>query len=654
MDIGTTNVYFDGCAAVSVVNKDTHYTAGQTFISGDLGLNLLISMSSVPESIKYKEIQEFEFNIYAEQYESAETSADVLISSLASGFDLDSVTFLTSPTSFGSAQNYPIYQENVPGYCSIKPLWNIEAVRAALFYGMKFMSYHAVLQTPNGSNRPYWKLTHGESNVGINASLTYPVGDATISKALDTVFQWSAKPESIYTLFPVETKSTKFRWRYENAESYNEVSLGSQTQYVIPGGTFETGTIEWQVEITANSGTVMTSAWQTTEVREPVSSALPLQPKNSVVDGSSETTFAWEHIIETGTDQTKFDLQISTDDSEWATVCSVSTSETSVAVPADTFLAGDLYWRVRTYNTDGVAGEWSASAHCVVIAAPATPGVTVTDNAPQFAIRWQQAGQQAYEIRLDEKTIAKKFGAESSYQYDDYLEPGTYKIQVRIQNQYSMWSDWGKSSITIENAEGPAISLSASEDNDVQLQWMTSGSYSSFIIYRNGKKIAQTSGLSFTDHFAIGHTNYQVRGIYADSGNYTMSGTVTVNIAVKDMQIADVKDPHWLSLSKSSASLRTTKFYSSQSVTYTSYAGAALPSAEIGEHVSKSYQLDAAWKTSDLDNRKAFEALLGRLVCVKTPYGRRIIGVLNPIDWQENRFISSYSCTITLVDWEEG
>lgn len=655
MGIETTNVYFDECAAISSVNQNTNYTPGKTYISGDLELDLLISISSIPEGIKYKEIYKSAFMAYAEQYESIAQTATVYFVFFDSGFDPASVTYEERPGWFGHLQQFSINKDDSPGYNGIESsLWSIEATRAVFYYGMSISSGFVVLQTPNGANKPYWKLTHSESDIGINPSLTYPVGDATISKAIETVFQWSAKPESIYTLFPVETRSTKFRWRYKNAESYNEVSLGSQTQYVIPGGTFETGIIEWQVEITANSGTVMTSAWQTTEVREPVSSALPLQPKNSVVDGSSETIFAWEHIIETGTDQTKFDLQTSPDNSVWTTIFSETTPETSVTVPADTLSAGDLYWRVRTYNTDGIAGEWSASAHCVVIAAPSTPGVTVTDNAPKFAIRWQQAGQQAYEIRLDEKTIAKKFGAESSYQYDDYLEPGTYEIQVRIQNQYGMWSDWGKSSIIIENAEGHAISLSASVDNDVQLQWMTSGSYNSFIIYRDGNKIAQTSELSFADHFAIGHTTYQVRGIYADSGHYTMSEPVAVDVIVKDMQIANVKDPHWLNLSKSSTSLRTTKFYASQSVTYTSHAGAALPSAEIGEHVSKSYQLDVAWKASDLAHRKAFEALLGCLVCVKTPYGRRIIGILNPIDWQENRFISNYSCTITLVDWEDG
>lgn len=93
----------------------------------------------------------------------------------------------------------------------------------------------------------------------------------------------------------------------------------------------------------------------------------------------------------------------------------------------------------------------------------------------------------------------------------------------------------------------------------------------------------------------------------------------------------------------------------SRSVTYLHHVGAALPSAEIGEAVTMTYNLDCAFKTSDLEAAKAFEALLGQLVCIKEPGGERYVGVLDSLS-KENvrRLYRSYTATITLVDWEEG
>ena len=254
---------------------------------------------------------------------------------------------------------------------------------------------------------------------------------------------------------------------------------------------------------------------------------------------------------------------------------------------------------------------------------------------------------------VDGTVIAKTFSVESIYRHDGYLEPGTHKVQVRIQNKYQMWSEWGTANLQIENVEGEEIQLAAAGNNEVALSWNTSGAYDSYIVYRNGVKIAETANTAYIDHFAVGEAAYQVGGVYADSGYYTLSNVATVAISPETLLIADVSNPMWIELPLSASSLRSASLSASQSVTYTHYIGGGLPGAEIGEAVSKSYDLDCAFKATDLERIRQFEALLGKVVCIKTPSQRRIVGVMSQMSARENRFYVAYSAPITEVRWEE-
>ena len=75
-----------------------------------------------------------------------------------------------------------------------------------------------------------------------------------------------------------------------------------------------------------------------------------------------EITFKWQHIIETGTEQTKFDIEKSSDGVSFTALASQTTAIQSYVVAANALAAGTIYWRVRTYNTDNAAGAWSDTA----------------------------------------------------------------------------------------------------------------------------------------------------------------------------------------------------------------------------------------------------------------------------------------------------
>ena len=649
-------IYFDKAAVISEKNQNTNYAAGATYTyDSALGSELLVKTTGSVDDIKFRKITKaYLFVHIASWISDASTAATIYNRYLNKSFDETNVTWGTAPTKVGNYYNIIAYKSNVPGYERVDiGEYPTVYIPSFLDFGFSLSVFDANVTTPNGENKPYLLIECGEENVGLTVEQQFPIASSTISKALDTVFSWSADNYD-ETLADVVPESTKFRWRYAGESSYNEIDVGTDKSYTIPANKFQSGTLEWQVSIEANSGITTTTGWVSVPITEPLSSASVESPNNTVLDSSSSNVFRWNHIISNGTPQKRYDLQISNDNSAWTTIRTMETAETSVEIPAGTLSGGDLYWRVRTYNSDDVAGSWSDSAHCIVVAAPAVPSVAVTDNSPRFAIRWQQDGQQAYEIELDGKVILRRFGVDTSYRHTEYLTPGEHAVRVRIQNKYALWSDWGKTGITIENSDGDAINVFVTNTNPVELAIKTTGSYSAFLIYRDGVKIAETARDSYTDEFAVGNTVYQVRGVYADSGYYTMSNEASASVHVPCLMIAEVENPVWQKLKYSTSSIRSTALNAAPTVTYQHYVGTALPSAEIGESVEKIFTLDCAFRKSDLSEAQAFESLLGKLVCVKEPSGERYFGVLDSMGKETSLFYRAYSASITLVHWEEG
>lgn len=649
--VRTRKIYFDQCAAISGVNRETHYTPGPTWHwDRDLETEFLMRCSTFPDDIKFKPITKADYYLYISRviYDHTTHGPENAIG-LSEMFDPNTVTYATKPRVYNGSEIYgEWYRELVPGYMKGTIYdWDFNYLRSYIKYGVLQEAVLVDISTPNGRNKPYLELTYDDQDAGILPELTYPVSGATVPPSIDTKFTWSCKAEAS-TLESLKTRTAKLRWRVPG-QTAKEIDVGTAREYTVPGGTFLSGFIEWQIELTANSDVVKTSQWERVEVKEPVPSTTLIAPKNTIIDAAAVNKFEWSHIIETGTKQKQFEMQTSPNGSGWATFRTGVTSDTFMDVAPDTLQAGDLYWRVRTYNTDGVPGDWSEPAHCIVIAAPKPPTVVVTDTAPKFAVRWQQTGQQAYELQLDGATVAKRFGTETDYTSQTYLEPGTHIVRVRIQNHFSLWSEWGETVLEIVNQPGEQISLAATATKEhVSLSWVTKGTYDTYLIFRNGKPIAETVQRHYTDQFALGLCKYVVYGIRNTDGYFTQSTEQILDVTVPEMMIAEVDHPVWLSLALSTSELRSTSWSASASVTFLNYVGHRLPYAEVGEHENGSYMLIVSWRTDDLASQLAFERLRGKPVCLKTPYGRRVIGVIASIDCiAQDRFTTSYSATIT-------
>ena len=388
---------------------------------------------------------------------------------------------------------------------------------------------------------------------------------------------------------------------------------------------------------------------------EALSTAEPVSPAGIVIDGTAVNRFSWQHVISTGTAQTKAELQQSTDGSTWSALATVTGADTYWDAPADTFTAGTKYWRVRTYNTDGNAGEWSASAEFIAINAPSTPAITIKSTAPRSTIAWQTSEQQAYQLELSNGyQSGTVYGVAKEWTSPAYLSDGAYTVRVRVQNQYGLWSDWGEAALPVTNTPGEAITLTAMAEQAATLSWQTAGSYDFFVVERDGLAIAKTTARQYTDLTSIGSVSYRVRGCYADSANYGLSPAATVEVFPACNTICELAAGAWLDMPLSETQTRSNSKTLSAQISAVHLLGLAYPVAEASEFRDLVLSVTCAIPRGDAADAAALEAMLGRLVCLKTPEGSMATGYIADLQAEADEFMWRYAFDVQNTHRQEA
>ena len=504
-----------------------------------------------------------------------------------------------------------------------------------------------------GTDRPYLTTSVDDSFVcGLNVGSLSP-SDGAIIKTEQNVFGWLASdPEQC--LAELKQISAIFRWRAGTSGTIHTINVSGNTQSVtVPANTFAgTTSIQWQVAVTANSGVVTTSNWVTLSTADATSTAAPLSPVDTVIDGSKDVLFQWQHSISTGTAQSKADLQKSTDGSTWTTLATVTGAARQWTCPAGTLTSSIKYWRVRTYNADGVAGEWSDAAQIVVIAAPTAPSIQIKSTGPRPSISWQTSEQEAYQVELDGKLSGgTHYGTDKTWTSPAYLADGSHTVRVRVQNQYGMWSDWGAAALPVTNTPGASISLTVQASSVADLSWQTSGSYDFYLVYRNEKPIAKLTQTQYTDELSSGSVTYQVRGCYADSGNYGISQAVTVDVRAGVHQVSDLETGLTLRLPYSDSQHRQTTRTLSRQIELLQLSGAYYPVAVEVDSGTDALSITAA--LTDETQVRQLMNLVGKLVCAKTPQGDMVIGYITSLPKQHDGFLNVFNFTVEQIDYDD-
>lgn len=661
----TFTVQASGSTAVAKNHPNTNYsdlTQYKFFVepfTGDAGNikrgdNVYINFPVPGDTYKFKRVTKVTLAFYAQP--TAESDATykgiwTYVNALASQFDADAMTYATRPEIY---QTFTGVSEQANGNWTalneiiqlnaVFDLKNYKSKKEELQQGIRngFVvalrggesgTSEAIIFGAKSTRKPSLVCEYSNDTVGITADGFAPTAGAFVNRFEKNMFTWRCDDDtadSQVCFAEIKQTSAVFEWREKNASASKTISVsGATTACTVPANTFPSGTIEWRVKVTANSGTTTTSAWQEITTTDVTPTAKPVSPSGIVIDATIANRFSWQHIISTGTPQSKADLQWSADGTTWNTLATVAGENQYYDVPANKFTSGTKYWRVRTYNTDGIAGEWSDAAQIVVIAAPTAPSIQIKSTGPRPSISWQTSEQEAYQVELDGKlSVGTHYGTDKTWTSPAYLADGSHTVRVRVQNQYGMWSDWGAAALPVTNTPGASITLSVQASSVADLNWQTSGSYDFYLVYRNDKPIAKLTQTQYTDELSSGNVIYQVRGCYADSSNYGLSSAVTVTITTGQyVTLYGIASGKKVMLKHCGLKNQPVQNAINRDIQYIFMYGSTYPHAERSEFVTKKVGGTAVFLPGE--DKAGFDALIGELVCLKTQSGEMVIGYLN-------------------------
>lgn len=491
---------------------------------------------------------------------------------------------------------------------------------------------------------PTMTATYNEGSVV--TELNSPKG--FVDRTSSTVFSWS----NTYSTFPVGTvtqTSATLRWKQGASGTVHTINIsGSSTSYTMAANTLPSSDdIYWQVSTNTSAGSA-TSAWQKITTIDTIPVTTAISPNGVYIDGSTSIRFTWSHSTETGTAQKKYDIQTSTDGSTWTTISSETTPNQYADISADTFVSGTLHWRVRTYNVDNVAGDWSNELTCIVISNPSAPGVVIDAAVPFAQIRWTASDQQAYEIKTGTTNTGIIYGTDKKYTFPQPLDDGLTTVSVRVMNIYGLWSPWGSATANIVNTPGTAPTLTADAGEEASLSWTAVSLSSEYWVYRNNTLIARTTELTYIDRTVSGFAVYRVRAIMSDGRNYTDSNIVSVTVTVDHPSVFALDGSAAVDLTYSMSSAPTVTTSLARDISFMQYNNTELPTTEVSPFRSRSVTIAPAFKSAS--EAAAFESLIGKLVCYRDQYGTNITGVMSAMSKTQTVFFVSYATTITEVD----
>ena len=233
-----------------------------------------------------------------------------------------------------------------------------------------------------------------------------------------------------------------------------------------------------------------------------------------------EATFTWSHATEYGTPQYAYDLQYSLDNGgSWTTLEShkITTNTTKTATLTN---AGVYLWRVRTYNSNDVAGEWASATF--VNNMPANPPINLSVNTKgRPTVSWASVSQTAYQVQfLSNDTVVYDSGAvytpQTSHFVNQYFNDNrAYTVRVRIYNALGEISEWVEVGYQQESVNDVVFDVTAAEDGGAVITVTLDDVFTKYYLQRNNKVIAEFSRV-YTDKYAVGLTNYSVVAVTSE------------------------------------------------------------------------------------------------------------------------------------------
>ena len=673
--MATVRLYPSQHAVVNYVQPNYHGTAGSTVtLRNENNVSSTqpryVCKFDTPEEMRWSRIYSIDLYCYARSITPVTTAsgrsyyeAMLYASALKQPFDFTNGTYADISNAGGGSsvcylnwsslgdRKVPSYQTAFNSYSS-----NLAAaLRLAnngVFFAYEDYAYtsdNLVIDTATGTNKPYIDVTYIDGTVEITPRNFNPTG-GYIDDSKEKPFTWAYKLsyDIIDETGYLAASSFALEWQPEGGSIRTIAATASGV--TVPANTFPaTGSFTARVKITDPEGRVTYSDWATYTTTEATpSTPTATAPKSTVETAVEPVVFKWQHKIGTDTPQSAAELQYSTDKTTWKPLADVTGPSQSLAVSLENMNAGEIYWRVRTANTDGVFSTWSGIVSFILIAAPPTPIISV-DPVPLATISWQATVQQAYRLTIDGDIHAVKFGNASSYTFREPLADGQHTVSVEVQGAYGLWSAPAEAVFTINNHPGGDIILEAESGIDAVLSWQTDDPQD-ILVYRDGVLIGRASDNGFTDRLAAGEHEYQVINLLPN-GNYSRSNTVKATSGSCVPVISEITGSDWLPLNLSANSNQQQVFNWTRTNILRHVSGAVYPVLELSPYEDKEAGYSVAFK--DKASAAAFEKLRGKVCIIKSRADEVMVGAITELEKLTSNFFISYNFTLQRIHWED-
>ncbi len=483
-----------------------------------------------------------------------------------------------------------------------------------------------------------------------------PSGGEFCDKTAPIPFSWVWNTD--YTSYTISWVRI-YIYNSVGAEVYYQQISGNVTSYDLPADTLTAyGFCSWKINVRFNSETIE-SGYELFRVQEEPPVANPISPKFAYINGEIETDFIWSHSISTGTPATKSELQYSTDGENWNDLVTIIGDTLSTTIAANTFLTGKLYWRVRTYNSDGIAGNWSSAAECYVVSP--MPNPTITSHTPgtaRPAFAWMAAVQSAFELEIDQGGVtvyksAPVISTAKEYTITDYLPDGNYTARLRVYNDEGDVSAWASYTFTVVTVKPGVPTLTGAQINKgVSLSVTDIPDNCTVYILRDGVPVAKAS--SHKDYTTAAEHSYVARAIDAN-GCYADSVAVLIGPALKGSFISPVSNPgNVVSLLLNRDERPTREYTWSPQGAATFYAGRTHPVYEYSDQRTETGSYSRSFRTrAEFDG---FMSVVGRggTMLYRDRDGTAMWCAVTGLSWAFNRFTYDVSFSLLRVSYKEG
>lgn len=372
------------------------------------------------------------------------------------------------------------------------------------------------------------KVTFTTSNCNVqvvyNTKATFEVqwNSTGFAANQNATFRCSTVPKNTYQQY--EWTAATVYYKKSTDANYSSVAgtvSGSWSDVVISTNlALEDGyTYDVYIKATSDDNTTANTPVAQFSTTDADAVATCIAPSGAFTTG--DVTFIWSHATEYGTPQYAYDLQYSNNNgSSWTTVANhvVTSSTTTTTTLTD---AGVYLWRVRTYNSNDVVGEWAEATF--VNQVPANPPTNLqVDTKGRPTVSWASVSQSAYQIQfLLGDSIVYDSGAvytsEPTHYVNQYFDDTrAYTVRLRIYNALGELSGWVETGYQQPSVEDVDFTLTNNENGGVTIEITPSNEFVKYYILRNNKLIAGTTEQTYIDNYAIGLTNYSVVGVTAD------------------------------------------------------------------------------------------------------------------------------------------